>query len=219
MSERADEARAPRDGLGAGADVVIDALDVKTLSRRRAPAFFTAAAGNVAATAHAAGVRRVVCVSIHGVEDPDVTRGYGYDGAKADQLAAYEAGPVPVTGVMSTQWFELVEEVARRATLGPVSVLPTMAMAPLAVDDAARAVADVAEDPDAGARVTVHGAEEATTLDVARAILAARGELAGRRPRVLRQLPYLGRAIAGGALVPASADVVVPGGVGDWLAG
>ena len=201
----------------AGADVVVDALNTPSMSRGKATDFFTAAARNVAAAAHAAGVRRIVCLSIHGVEDPAVARGFGYYAAKAEQLAAYEAGSVPVTSVMCTQWFELVEVLAGRASLGPVTVLPTMTLAPLAVDDAARAVANVAEDPDAGPRVTVRGAEQCTALDVARAIVAERGELAGHRPRILRQVPYLGRAIANGGLVPEVADVVVPGGVEDWL--
>ena len=72
-------------------------------------------------------------------------------------------------------------------------------------------------NPHSGPTVVVRGAEEAETLDLARVILRERGSIAGRRPRVLRQLPYRGRAIARGALVPEEADIVAPGSIRDWL--
>lgn len=200
-----------------GADVVVDALDVKTMSRRRATDFFTTCAKNITATAAEVGVGRLVCVSIYGADDPDAGRAYGYYAAKAAQERIYASAQVPATVVLSTQWFELIEDVVRRASLGPVTLLPAMRMAPLSADAAAAAVADVAMNPHSGPTVVVRGAEEADTLDLARVILQERGSIAGRRPRVLRQLPYLGRAIAGGALLPQEADTVVPGGIRDWV--
>ena len=200
-----------------GADVVVDALDMKTMSRRRATDFFTTCAANITTAAAEVSVGRLVCVSIYGAANPDAGRAYGYYAAKAAQERIYASAQVPATVVLSTQWFELVEDVTRRASLGPVTLLPTMRMAPLSADAAAAAVADVAMNPRSGPTVVVRGAEEAETLDLARVILRERGSIAGRRPRVLRQLPYLGGAIAGGALVPEVADIVAPGGIRDWL--
>ena len=66
--------------------------------------------------------------------------------------------------------------------------------------------------------LAMRGPEEATTLQISRAILAARGSIDGRRPRVMTQAPYLGRAIATGGLIPAHGitdDLTVE----QWLTG
>ena len=200
-----------------GADVVVDTLDVNTMSRRRAMDFFSTCAENITRVATDSHVSRVVCVSIFGADHPGVGRAYGYYAAKAAQQRIYTAAQTPTTVVLSTQWFELVDEVARRASLGPVTLLPTMRMAPLSADAAADAVASVVTNPEPGPTFTIRGAEEVSTVELARVILQERGSLAGHRPRVLRQLPYLGRAIAGGALVPKEADLVAPGDIRVWL--
>ncbi|MDO5635607.1 MAG: NAD(P)H-binding protein, partial [Micrococcus sp.] len=128
------------DGLEAaltGADVVVDALNIETLSRRRAVRFFSAAAGQIASAARRAGVGRVVCVSIAGAAEPAVHRYMGYYRGKAAQEQVYAEADVDTTIVLSTQWFELMDQLVRRASLGPFTVLPTMRMAPLAAESAA----------------------------------------------------------------------------------
>lgn len=165
-----------------------------------------------------ASVQRIVCVSIYGAADPAASRFLRYYKGKAAQERTYRSSAVTSTIILSTQWFELVEEVARRASVGPVALLPTMRLAALPADDAAGRIADAAESAAGGDRtVVIRGEHTATALDLARGILAVKGDLAGRRPRVLRQLPYLGPAIAGGGLIPAQADVVAPGTLEDWL--
>lgn len=206
------------DSAVAGSEVVVDALDLKTMSGKRATDFFTTTAQNIVQASESAGVQRIVCVSIYGAADPAVNKYYGYYKGKAAQQATYRSTAVASTLILSTQWFELIGEVARRASLGPVTLLPTMRLAALSADDAAGSIADEAESAAAGDRtVTIRGEHEATALELARAILEARGDLAGRHPRVLHQLPYLGPAIAGGGLIPAEADIVAPDTLSRWL--
>lgn len=206
------------DGALAGAEAVVDCVNIETLSSRKAVAFFSTTARNVATAARRAGTGRIVCVSIAGATDPKINRGYGYYRGKAAQEHVYRSSGVPVTLIHSTQWFELIADIVRRTTLGPVAVLPTMKMAAVAADSVARmVVAEAVRDaPAAVHELAVRGPEVATGKEIARAILAARGSIDGRQPRVLAELPYFGLAIATGGLIPGDAltdDVTVR----DWL--
>src|SRR5699024_9890381 len=185
--------------------VVVDCVNVRAISARTSREFFTGTATNIAHAAQSAGVSRVVCVSIAGASDPKVNRLFGYYQGKAAQEQVYQRSAVPTTIVHSAQWFELMDDVVRRATFGPLTVLPTMKMAALAADRAAAIIADDTERHagDTNDRtLAVRGPEVATTLQICRAILASRGSIDGRRPRLMTQAPYLGRAIATGGLIP-----------------
>ena len=187
----------------AGADAVVDCLNVVTLRARTAIDFFTRAAAAVARSAGRVGVRRIVCVSIAGATDPQVNRGYGYYRAKAAQEQVYTQSPVPTTIIHSTQWFELVPQIVGRTALGPVAVIPTMRMAPIAADRVARLVVREIEAGHEGDRTSaIRGPQELTAAQAARTFMAVRGEVGGRRPRVIWELPLLGRGIAGGGLIP-----------------
>ena len=110
---------------------------------------------------------------------------------------------------------------AARATLGPLTVLPTMKVAALAADRAAGIIAEEVEhsDDDTTHRtVSLRGPEEATVLQICQAILAARGRIGGRRPRFMSQAPYLGRAVATGGLIPDDA-VIDDLTLDEWLSG
>lgn len=189
-----------------GADVVVDALNLMTLSRRKAVAFFAGTARGISAAAATEGAGRIVCVSIAGASDPAVQRWYGYYAGKAAQENAYRAGTVPVTIVHSAQWFELVPVIARQVTRGPVSVLPTMRMAPVSADRVARLVVAECGAPTEGERsVAIRGPEVMTVREAMRTWLRATGEVEGMHPRIMAELPLLGRAIASGRLVPPDA--------------
>lgn len=188
-----------------GDAVVVDCLNIETIGAKKSREFFTGTAKNITQAAQSARVARMVCVSIAGAADPKVNRLFGYYKGKAAQEQTYQQSAVPTTIVHSAQWFELMNNVVRRATLGPITVLPTMKMAALAADRAAAIIAhDIQQSAeDANDRtLAIRGPEEATTLQISRAILAARGSIDGLRPRVMTQAPYLGRAIATGGLIP-----------------
>lgn len=220
------------DGLDSaldGVDAVVDALNIETMSARKAVQYFTTTARHVVEAARRARVGRIVCVSIAGAADPKVNRWFGYYAGKAAQEEVYRESGVAVTLVHSTQWFELIADVVRRASLGPVAVLPTMRMAAVAADSAARLVvaeavggssedagrSGVASTADGAAgsaaatvrEVAIRGPQTATAAQIARRILSERGSINGRRPRAVVELPFLGRAIARGGLIPQEARV------------
>ncbi|APX33480.1 hypothetical protein BH708_12990 [Brachybacterium sp. P6-10-X1] len=203
-----------------GADVVVDCLNIEALRAATARAFFEGTAQHVVRASRQEGIGRIACVSIAGAADPAVNRLMGYYQGKAAQEQVYTDSGETVTIIRSAQWFELMDEMVRRASIGPVSVLPTMTMAALSAERAAAHIADELEDSAADPHsrtLTLRGPEVATTREVARAILGARGSIGGRRPRLLGQLPYLGRGIAGGGLVPAD-GIVDEVTLAQWLA-
>lgn len=197
-----------------GAEVVIDALNHVTLSRRKAVSWFGEIAMQVASAAAAAGVQRILCVSIYGVNNQAVARGYGYYAGKAAQEQAYRDGAVPVTIIESTQWFELIPTVLAAASAGPIAVLPTMRMALVSADRVAELVVEEAvrqvgsEERHQNRAISIRGAQELNTRQAVNVWLREVGHVTGQRPRQVWQLPYLGRAIASGGLIP-------PGGIVD----
>src|SRR5699024_2696723 len=166
------------------------------------------------------GVGRIVCITIAGAADPSVNRLMGYYQGKAAQEQVYASSGETVTIIRSAQWFELLDDVVRRASIGPVAALPTLTMAALSAGRAAAHITgeieESADDPHSRT-LTLRGPEVATTREVAREILASRGSIGGRRPRVLWQLPYLGRGMASGGLVPAD-GIVDDLTLAQWLA-
>lgn len=201
----------------AGADAVIDSLSKVTLSAATAIEFFTTTAGNICSEARRAGVGHLVCVSIAGAADGEVNRRYGYYRGKAAQEHAYRTSGLPVTLIHSTQWFELVPLMLQMTTLGPVAVLPTMRMAPVAAESVAQLVAQEAvrtsKEAELGGResevrtVAIRGPETATAAEVARRMIDVLGSAGGKAPQRILEVPLFGRAMAGGGLIPDAAVV------------
>ena len=115
-----------------GADTVVDCLNVVTMSRRTAVSFFAGAATRVSDAAATAGVGHIVCLSIVNVTDPTVRRLTGYYAGKAAQEQAYAAGPVPLTLARTTAWFSLAETFLSQIRLGPLALVPGLALQPRA---------------------------------------------------------------------------------------
>jgi len=151
-----------------GVDVVIDAINNMIMSSKKAQTAFISTSSNIAQAAADNDVKRIVCVSIAGVENPAVSRGYGYYAGKAAQEKTYQDSAVDTVIIRSTQWFELLDPIVQQVTVGPVSVLPTMKMAPIPADAAAQLVCDVADGsekvPGTGI-VSIRGEEEGTSIN------------------------------------------------------
>lgn len=127
----------------AGADVVVDCLNVLTQSRR-AVSFFSGAAAKVARAAEAAGVGHVVVLSIVNVADPIPRRLTGYYAGKAAQEAVYAGARVPVTLVRTTAWFTLAQMFLEMGRVGPVHLVPSLQLQPVHPDAVADLLAEVA---------------------------------------------------------------------------
>jgi uncharacterized protein YbjT (DUF2867 family) len=204
-----------------GADCVVDCLNLVTLSRRRAVAFFRGAARATADTAAAAEVPHVVAVSIVGVTDPAVARATGYYAGKAAQEAGYAAARVPVTLVRTTAWFTLAETFLGQLRVGRVALVPRMRLRPVHPDAVAELVADVVEaGPSTGPAATagpavraLAGPEETDAASMARAVAARAGGVV----RVVGLPVPLGGLRTG--LLPGPDVPVDDRRFGDWVRG
>lgn len=197
----------------AGADAVVDCTDIRTQSAKKAVDFFGTVAGNVADAAIAAGVGRVVCLSIINAADPQVHAKFGYYRGKAAQEQAYreKLGGDRLVTVRSAQWFELARQLMSGLQFGPVAVVPRMLSRPLAMSDAARAVADAVTEPEA-ADIEIAGPQEIDLVDVARTVARRDGA-----PRWVIPIRFGGPAIRGGGLLPRGGFRRAPMTFADWL--
>lgn len=201
-----------------GVDTVVDALHIDSLGAQKSIEFFTRAARNVVHAAQARGVGRIVCLSIAGAANPEVNHRYGYYQGKAAQENFYQEADIASTTVRSSQWFELIPVLVHRVTKGPLTILPSMLMAPAAMSDVAAFMADVVTEPRPARNeiVAVRGPQVDSAANFARRILAAQGSIDGVQPKAIREVPYLGRGIANGGLIPADAHVTTTT-IDEWL--
>jgi uncharacterized protein YbjT (DUF2867 family) len=163
-----------------GVECVIDAASGPSPDQQAATEFFTTAARNLQEAGERAGVRRMVVVSIIGVDH--FTAGYG--AAKLAHERAMLAGPVPVRILRAAQFHEFVAQLLEWGRQGEVSYLPKMRTQLVAARTVAQALADLATDPgwapapgSAGATIPqIAGPREEQLVDMAKLLAARRGD-------------------------------------------
>lgn len=203
------------DGLAAalvGADAVIDASNTPTTSAAQARAFFAAATGRLLAAEHRAGIRHHVVLSIVGV---DRVQGPAHYAGKRAQEQAALAGPVPVTIVRATQFFDFAAMMVGWTRRGQLATLPPLLIQPVAVADVAEFLVQVAVGAPRHGVVELAGPEPQDLVDMARRTLATRGES-------LRLVPTwrgrFGVEAAGEVLLPGPDAQIAPTAFETWLA-
>ncbi|HEY5833088.1 SDR family oxidoreductase [Streptomyces sp.] len=199
------------DAALASVDAVIDVSNTVTASRRKAEAFFETAGRNLMTAEERAGVGHHVTLSIVGIDRV----GLGYYRGKLRQEAVVRAGRVPWTVLRATQFLEFPDQVLALMP-GPVAVVPRMRIQPVAVREVAAALAELAAGPPLGMAPELAGPREEELADLARRVLRARGER--RRVLAVRLPGATGRALAGGALLPAEPGPRATRTFDEWLA-
>jgi uncharacterized protein YbjT (DUF2867 family) len=120
--------------------------------------FFQTSGRNLHAAEAAAGVRHHVALSIVGT---DRTPDNGYFRAKVAQEKLIESSGIPYTIIRSTQFLEFLKGIADSSMDGDkVRVSPGL-FQPIAADDVAAMVADVALAPPRNGIVEIAGPERA----------------------------------------------------------
>jgi uncharacterized protein YbjT (DUF2867 family) len=168
------------DGLAealAGVECVIDAATGSSPDQQAATEFFTAAARNLQEAGRRAGVRRIVVVSIIGI---DRFTG-GYSAAKLAHERATLSGPIPARVLRAAQFHEFVAQLVVWGRRGEVSHVPRMRTQLVAARTVAEALADLATGPESapapgssGAPILeIAGPREESLVEMAR-LLAAR---------------------------------------------
>jgi uncharacterized protein YbjT (DUF2867 family) len=159
-----------------GVHTIIDAATGPSPDQQAATEFFTTSTRNLQEAGERAGVRRLVVVSIIGI---DKFTG-GYNAAKVAQEQAALAGPIPARIVRAAQFHEFVEELMKWGTQGDVSYVWAMRTQLVAARTVAEAVVELATAPDAefdAAETTeVAGPREERLVEAARLLAARRGE-------------------------------------------
>src|SRR4029079_19241279 len=125
----------------AGAQVVVDVANSPSWEDKAVLSFFETSGRNLLAAEAAAGVGHHVALSVVGT---DRLLASGYFRAKMAQEKLIKASPIPYTIVRATQFFEVCEAIAQWQTEGQRIRLPPVLMQPVAADDVAAVVADVA---------------------------------------------------------------------------
>ena len=198
----------------AGAEVVIDALNSPSISKVKATEFFTRTTARLQDAAAASGTRRLVTLSIVGLER---VPGYGYYEAKLAQEAQARRGPLPVTVLRATQFHEFAGQILARSRSGPVALMPRARIQPVAAQTVGEALVAAASDPAEPDLVQLAGPEPAELVDLARALVRRRGQ----RVAVLGlHVPgAAGRAMRGGAMLPDPQTPLAGPTFQEWLLG
>src|SRR5229473_2252038 len=140
----------------AGAQVVVDVANAPSWEDNAVLAFFETSGRNLLAAEAAAGVGHHVALSVVGT---DRLLASGYFRAKMAQENLIKASRIPYTIVRATQFFEFVGGIAESASDGHTVRLPPAMMQPIASDDVAAALADIAAEEPLNGTVELAGPE------------------------------------------------------------
>jgi uncharacterized protein YbjT (DUF2867 family) len=181
----------------AGAQVVIDLANSPSFEDKAVLEFFEASGRNLLAAEAAAGVRHHVALSIVGT---DRTPDNGYFRAKVAQEKLIKASGIPYTIIRSTQFLEFLRSIAASSTDGNRVRLSPGLFQPIAADDVAAIVADVALAAPRNGIVEIAGPERAPFNEIVARYLQAVGD-----PREVVSDPearYWGGRVEKHSLVP-----------------
>src|SRR6266403_4588932 len=157
----------------AGAQVVVDVANAPSWDDKAVLAFFETSGRNLLAAEAAAGVGHHVALSVVGT---DRLLASGYFRGKMAQEKLIKASPIPYTIVRATQFFEFVSGIAQLATEGQTVRLPPALMQPIASDDVADVVADVALAKPLNRTIDLAGPEPIRMDELVRQFLSANGD-------------------------------------------
>ncbi len=199
------------DGALAGVDALIDAGNTAATDPDETLNFFSTTTTNLLAAERRAGVAHHVLLSIVGIDRGQENA--HYDGKRA-QEALVAAAAVPATIVAATQFHDFPLMVAGWTRQGDTAVVAPLLMQPIAPDDVAAILAEVAAGAPLG-RLEIAGPRTEDLVDMARRGFAARGEEIQLVPTW--DGPF-NVSMAGNVLLPGDGARIAPTTYDDWLA-
>jgi uncharacterized protein YbjT (DUF2867 family) len=182
-----------------GAAVVIDVSNSPSFEDTAALKFFQTSTGNLLDAEAAAGVGHHVALSVVGTERLSES---GYMRAKIAQENLMKESSIPYSIVHATQFFEFIKSIADAATDGDTVRLAPVLIQPMAAEDVASAVADVAVGPPVNGIIEVAGPQQFRLDELVRSTLRERHD-----PREVitdPHAPYFGTELHERTLVPAA---------------
>ena len=196
----------------AGAQVVVDVANSPSFDDEAAMQFFEASGRNLLAAETAAGVGHHIALSVVGTER---LLSNGYFRAKAAQERLIVASGVPYTIVHSTQFFEFLNGIAQSATDGRTVRLSPALVQPIASDDVAAAVADIALSPPANDIVEIAGPQKIRLAEAVQRLLDAKHD--ARKVVADVHARYYGAELTDQTLVPGGKPRIGAMRFEEWL--
>ena len=196
----------------AGTQVVIDLANSPSFEDKAVLEFFETSGRNLLGAEATAGVRHHVAVSIIGTDrSPDS----GYFRAKLAQEKLIQASRIPYTIIRSTQFLEFLRSIAASGADGDVVRISPGLFQPIAADDVAAIVAEVALAAPRNGIVEIAGPERAPFSEIVARYLKAIGD-----PREVVSDPearYFGGRVEERSLVPLGEARLGRIGFAEWL--
>ena len=195
-----------------GTQVVIDLANSPSFEDKAVLEFFETSGRNLHAAEAAAGVKHHVALSIVGT---DRTPENGYFRAKVAQEKLIKASGIPYTIIRSTQFMEFLKGIADSSSNGSTVRVSPGLFQPIAADDVASIVADVALAAPRNGIVEIAGPDRAPFNDIVARYLKAIGD-----PRTVVRDPearYFGGLVDDRSLVPLGEVRLGRIGLDDWL--
>lgn len=186
-----------------GADAVVDVTNSPSWEDAAVMNFFVTSTRNLLRAEGAAGVRHHVVLSVVGADRMPAS---GFMRAKVAQEALIRSGDVPYTIVCATQFFEFVGAIADSGAAddGRTVRLPHAMMRPVAADDVAAALADVATAPPVNGTVELAGPDTIPMDELARRYLATTAD--ARAVVADDAATYFGARVDDRTLTPAASN-------------
>jgi uncharacterized protein YbjT (DUF2867 family) len=196
----------------AGAQVVVDLANSPSFEDKAVLEFFETSGRNLLAAEAAAGVRHHVALSIVGT---DRTPDNGYFRAKVAQEKLIEAAGISYTIIRSTQFLEFLGGIVSSSANGNIVPISPGLFQPIAADDVAAIVADVALAAPRNGIVEIAGPERAPFSEIIARYLKAAGD-----PRKVVSDPearYFGGRVEQHSLVPLGEARLGHIGFDEWF--
>jgi uncharacterized protein YbjT (DUF2867 family) len=205
-------------GALAGAQVVVDVANSPSFEDKPAMEFFDTSGRNLLAAEKTAGVKHHVALSVVGTDRLTGSGAgslSGYFRAKMAQENLITSSGIPFTIVHATQFFEFAKNMAQSGTDGSTVRLSSVLMQPIAADDVATAVAEVALGQPVNGLVEVAGPDQIRQDELVRQYLSATGD---PRKVVTDDKPlYYGIEVNDQSLVPGPNPRLGEVHFKDWL--
>jgi uncharacterized protein YbjT (DUF2867 family)/quercetin dioxygenase-like cupin family protein len=202
----------------AGAQVVVDVANSPSFEDKPAMDFFEKSGRNLLAAEKTADVKHHVALSVVGTDrltgsGPGSLSGYFR--AKMAQENLIKASGIPFTIVHATQFFEFVKNIAQPTTGDSTIRLSSVLMQPMASDDVAAAVAEVALGQPVNGMIEIAGPDQIRQDELVRRYLHATGDT--QKVVTDEKAGYFGIAVNDQSLVPGDNPRLGPTRFEDWL--
>ncbi|KVX94508.1 NmrA family transcriptional regulator [Burkholderia ubonensis] len=195
------------------ADVVVDVANAPSWEPQAVLDFFRTSARNLGKAEVAAGVRHHVALSIVGCDRMPEN---GYFAAKVAQEEAIEAAGVPYTIVRATQFMEFIAGIADFGTEGGTVRIGDGLFQPIAAEDVAVLLAQIALAGPLNGTVEIAGPDRAPFAEIVARYLKSVGD--ARAVATDRDARYYGGRVEEKSLVPLGPARLGRIGLDQWLA-